>query len=255
MTWYPALSVSSNVAFNPASQSAIDGGGFTPNTISDIMLWLDASDRRTIKESSGSVNQWNDKSGNNYNATQGTGSLQPTTDASTQNGLNVLDFDGTEAMDLPSGTYTLPQGDNTIFIVSARASEDATSDTVLGMGIDATSNKYFIIYSPTAGSIDFRSNDAGSSSITNTGNTNTNFQVIRGRRSGTTQAIAVNGGAEDTNASGSDATGIDVARVGQAASGVLRLTGSIAEIIAYGRSLSAAEIASVENYLMNKWAI
>ena len=43
---------------------------FNPKTISGISLWLDAADTSTITLSSGSnISQWNDKSGNNRNAT------------------------------------------------------------------------------------------------------------------------------------------------------------------------------------------
>jgi len=38
-----------------------------------LTLWLDAADNGTITESSGNISQWNDKSGNNYNARQNTG--------------------------------------------------------------------------------------------------------------------------------------------------------------------------------------
>lgn len=58
-------------------------------------LWLDASDLTTITESSGAVSEWRDKSGNGYAFTQATSTSQPTTGSTTQNGLNVLSFDGT----------------------------------------------------------------------------------------------------------------------------------------------------------------
>lgn len=57
-------------------------------------LWLDASDTTTITDSSGAVSEWRDKSGNGYAFTQATGGAQPTTGTTTQNGLNVLSFDG-----------------------------------------------------------------------------------------------------------------------------------------------------------------
>jgi hypothetical protein len=64
---------------------------WTPALISTA-LWLDAADATTITESGGAVSAMADKSGNARNFSQATGSLQPTTGASTQNGLNVLDF-------------------------------------------------------------------------------------------------------------------------------------------------------------------
>lgn len=63
-----------------------------PTAIADLALWLDASDTATITHVANAVSQWDDKSGNGDHATQGTGSLQPTTNASSQNGLNVIDF-------------------------------------------------------------------------------------------------------------------------------------------------------------------
>lgn len=58
--------------------------------------WYDAADPATIIESGGEVSQWNDKSGNDRHVAQGTGANQPTTGVRTLNGLNVLDFDGTD---------------------------------------------------------------------------------------------------------------------------------------------------------------
>jgi hypothetical protein len=58
----------------------------SPNSISGCSLWLDANDPTTITMATG-VSQWNDKSGNGYNLTQGTGGSQPTR---TGNYLNFL---------------------------------------------------------------------------------------------------------------------------------------------------------------------
>ena len=67
-----------------------------PWTPADITtnLWLDAADLSTITESGGAVSQWNDKSGNNRNASQTTSSEQPTLVTTSLNGLDVIDFDG-----------------------------------------------------------------------------------------------------------------------------------------------------------------
>lgn len=65
---------------------------WTPVLISTL-AWYDASDLATIIQSSGNVSQWNDKSGNDYHLTQGTGALQPATGA-TINSLNAIDFTG-----------------------------------------------------------------------------------------------------------------------------------------------------------------
>ena len=66
---------------------------WTPSAVTTL-LWLDASDTSidNILQSGGSVSQWSDKSGNEYHALQDTGSRQPTTNATTLNSLNVIDF-------------------------------------------------------------------------------------------------------------------------------------------------------------------
>ena len=65
---------------------------FDPAVLSP-KLWLDASDTSTITESGGAVSQWDNK-GSLGNLTQGTAASQPTTGATTLNGLNVIDFAG-----------------------------------------------------------------------------------------------------------------------------------------------------------------
>ena len=65
---------------------------FSPADLSP-QLWLDAADSSTITQSSGSVSQWNNK-GSLGNFTNGSSATQPTTGATTLNGLNVIDFDG-----------------------------------------------------------------------------------------------------------------------------------------------------------------
>lgn len=67
---------------------------FAPNHLPGLQLWLDASDISTITESGGSVSQWNDKSGNAYHVSQGVGANQPVTNSVFLNGLNTIDFDG-----------------------------------------------------------------------------------------------------------------------------------------------------------------
>ena len=63
--------------------------------VSGYMLWLDASNTSSIISLGNSVVQWNDLSSNKYNFAQYTSANQPTTNTRTINGLNVLDFDGT----------------------------------------------------------------------------------------------------------------------------------------------------------------
>ena len=54
----------------------------------DLLLWLDADDNSTITHTSNAVSQWNDKSGNGYDANAS--GAEPTTGSATINSKNVL---------------------------------------------------------------------------------------------------------------------------------------------------------------------
>ncbi len=226
---------------------------FSPRNIDDLQLWLDAYDSSTITESSCSVSQWDDKSGKGNDATQGTGSAQPTTDATTQNAKNVLDFDGGDSFVLPSAIYAIANANSTVFMVSKRTTETGSTENLISLE-ESAGARMFLSYSLAAGAVVYTNNTAGDGVLTITGVTNTDFQILRARRSGTTQALTQNGNAESTNANGADESGVDAALIGANSAGG-GLIGSIAEILMYNRSLSTAEISSVETYLSNKWGI
>ena len=74
---------------------------WTPSAI-NTGLWLDASDIASVTVISGGVSQWNDKSGNNKNATQLSASSRPV--LGSLNGLGTLSFDGLDDfLSLPRG--------------------------------------------------------------------------------------------------------------------------------------------------------
>lgn len=80
---------------------------FTPASLSPL-LWLDASDAATITSSGGKVSQWADKGPNGHYFGTTDADEKPTTGATTQNGLNVLNFNSANwlvADAQPSGSY------------------------------------------------------------------------------------------------------------------------------------------------------
>lgn len=101
---------------------------FAPNAISGLQLWLDAADSSTLYDATtggslvaadGTVKRWEDKSGNDRHATEGTNGPQRKT--AIQGGKDVLRFDGSnDFLSIPSSTATftfLHDGDSTIFAV------------------------------------------------------------------------------------------------------------------------------------------
>ena len=81
-------------------------------------LWLEAFDYSSITfDGSGFVSQWNDKSGNGFNATMSTASRRPGYSATGINGYPSLVFDGTDdgmVCSVPAGTFP-----SELFFVSA----------------------------------------------------------------------------------------------------------------------------------------
>lgn len=228
--------------------------GFSPNLISQGALWLDAADLNSItKDGSNNVSQWTDKFGNS-NATQGTGANQPVYTANILNNKPIIRFGGNDFLNLASAIHTLTNNNNTCFVVANTTTTNATQ-RLLSMS-EAGSSRYNLQFDSTVGQISFQSRNAFGSAVSIGSMTETNFNIIRGRRAGTTQAITFNAGTEQTNASGADESGIDAATIGAFTDGTTNpLTGDIAEIIIYEKSLSESEIRSVEQYLSLKWGI
>ena len=230
---------------------------FLPTLLPNLQLWLDASDTSAtnIVESGGLVSQWSDKSGQGNNVT-GSGAARPTTNATTKNGKNVLDFNGNDSLVMPSALHSISNSDNTIFLVSKRNTEDGSGDRVIEC---ATAGTIDIIhsYSSVAGQYLYKNRNTPGGDVVISGLTNTDFQLFTSIHSGTTsQSLSVNSGTADTNSNGEDVATTDECAIGSnAQSDGSFLIGSIAEIIIYNRALTATEVASVNNYLSNKWGI
>ena len=70
------------------------GAPWTPADLANKALWLDASDATTVTLNGSTVSQWNDKSGNSRNVSQGTAANQPAYSAGVLNGNPAITFDG-----------------------------------------------------------------------------------------------------------------------------------------------------------------
>ena len=141
---------------------------FSPANLADLKLWLDAADTSTITHSSNAVSQWNDKSGNNNHATQGTAANQPTL------GTNKIEFDGTsDYFSLPHGVVPDPTEASMVFLV---ANCDATSgnDGFIANGrFSNASQGYFY---RTNGTTQVKWNSWGNDLVANSG-TNTPIKI------------------------------------------------------------------------------
>lgn len=86
---------------------------YYPLSIGGCALWLDAADATTIVTGTG-VSQWRDKSGSSNNATQATGSQQPTYTAGTKVAFNKSN---SQYMSLPNGTIPFGNSEYSFYLV------------------------------------------------------------------------------------------------------------------------------------------
>lgn len=215
---------------------------FVPTDIAGLSLWLDASDASTISDTGGAVSEWRDKSGNTNHATQATPANQPTTGTRTQNGLNVIDFDGGDRIVSAGLTLTQP---NTYFVVYKA---DTTPDNS-GYLFDGVSARQLVSNGSVAGKMQMF---AGS--IVSVGTRLTTPQIVYARFSGATSQFAQNGAAATTTSPGTNGvTGLTVGDRYQVGTGYL--DGFMAEILVYAASLSAEDRSAVEAYLAAKWGV
>jgi hypothetical protein len=228
-------------AVNLAGQGApSDVVSAVPNVVLSVgpTLWLDASDEATINHTGGSVTRWDDKSGNDHNVEQGTAIKQPTTGTRRINGLNVLDFDGTDSLVENTITATQPI---TIFAVI-----ESDEDLVGGAG--------YYFDSPT---ISYRAN-TNSRWRLNAGN---DINVAGRTNDPQIHRIVINDVNTSVHIDGAQVTsgfspGVnDLSGITIGADYLLNtpMNGAWAEMVVVDRILTSQEIADIEQYLTDKW--
>ncbi len=228
---------------------------FLPTDISDLALWLDANDTYTITHTSGSVSQWSDKSGNNNHATQYTASEQFLTNSDFLNGKNVLTVGSGDNMALPSGLYSIANGDNTIFVAYKRKSNGIFATNRLVSGAGGGGNVvYDVVIGSTGTNFSYKSANIWASESTQTISNDFDAHIVAGRRTDSVVTGFFDGTA------GANGTGGNIALenlyINRSAQGNWdNIEGVFAEIVIYRKSLSNKEMNQVGNYLADKWGI
>lgn len=117
---------------------------WTPAQLPNLALWLDAADASTITLNGSNISQWNDKSGNERNATQATAAYQPVYTVNAINGKAALRFASTaKSLTMPSGHYAT---DPKVFIVIK-----STSNTPqLSVRFQGLINEFLFVFNATA---------------------------------------------------------------------------------------------------------
>ena len=217
----------------------------------DTSLWLDASDASTILAgASDNVYQWSDKSGNGRHVTQGTSSDQPITSLVSINGLNSIDFDGSNSeMNIPP--LSLTDGTSMIYVF------EPDSDTIYSIvgGSVGTAFGHFDRFSDGNTYYEhFRS----ARPATTVGLQSTGVQMLAYNADPVSAYnIRFSGNATFTSgsftATSDYATNLDL--LGRAKNAGTFLNGKIAEVIVINSFLSDEHIQRLEGYLAHKWGL
>ncbi|PXA04418.1 hypothetical protein DDZ13_07760 [Coraliomargarita sinensis] len=232
---------------------SLDGasGPWTPTDITTT-AWYDASDASTIIESAGLVSQWNDKSGNANHMKQASASSQPVTGARSINGLNVMDFDGADALQEDSNAFGATIDDAFVFMVVQRdrAQEEREDffelnpDWYLQTWVWDNPDAMFRFYS-NGTAVSLRNYVPNTSGVT----------TLLGAYDSTTEDIKqlwVNGVNEAEGVSAGVTTTTSGVMIG-AGGTTDDFDGAVAEFITIGSTVSAETRQKIEGYLAHKW--
>lgn len=220
---------------------------FTPPDIAGLGFWYDASDLATITESGGAVSQWDDKSGNGRHLLQGTGSAQPTTGSRTQNGLNVIDFDG--ASDFMDTSATFDYGHQwTVFLVVL--SDDGADGTAQSLVRGNSSTQRGVVTKQTTNV--WRMNSGAN---LDRGTPNTSPVLLTCRFNGAGSSLRINGVQSGATGDAGNNTALDDFRVGANQTPANFWDGWMGELIGYAAALSSDDMGTVESHLQVKWGL
>lgn len=231
---------------------------------SNLSIWVDATDAATITESGGSVSQWNDKSGNGINFSQGTSSNRPTISKDSTTGNQFISFDGSNDFLQASSTVLANKSSLTWFVVlkwnsgSAADYEPFMATTNSGSTLDHGAFHY-VNPSNYGACYPFYASGNGNYDGNNLYTSGATY-IIEAVADGTNYLVSRNGATEGfVTFSGGTGTTTNNALINicyQPQGGTSRWGKfDIGEILIYTAKLSGSEIQSVRTYLNEKWRV
>jgi hypothetical protein len=247
--------------------------GFSPASIANLKAWYDAADTSSISLSGSAVTQWNDKSGNAYNLTQGTAARRPSSGVNTLNSKNVVTFDGNDVLQASTEsnwTFLNNSGGATIFFTAYYDTSavqtmiyDTSTSTTGAVGVTTfrgSNDKLgaFVVYGSGGNYVSLDSNLPTLTDAT------AFYWSMKSDNNNATAAnrikVRLNGGAEvgansSTNAPSASAPAQPLFLGSYDSAGSQGFQGRIAELIMYSGILSETDISAVNAYLAEKWAI
>jgi hypothetical protein len=238
----------------PVSFFSASSTPWTPAQIA-TSAWYDASDSATIVQSGGAVSQWNDKSGNgSRNLVQATGTNQPTTGTRSQNGLNMIDFNGTNS-NMTGGTWFSARSSFSVYAVYL---DDAPTDSIEHVMVantngDGTGRNFLLkrntnIFGTFLGNVNrpFYNQPETTALFSSTWSWSSPSTTINPYLNGTL------GTSQTTSTEANTSSGF---RVGCSRTATSFYNGAIAEIIFVSGVDSTTTRQLIEGYLAHKWGL
>jgi hypothetical protein len=248
-------------SYSATSSAATPLASVTPNAVSGLLMWLDASDASTLYDATsggslvsanGGIARWEDKSGNARHALQSSSSQRPLRKSGIIGGKDVVRFDGSnDILNLNNAVRWWPTG--TLIVVAGNGitgawwyAANATTDynpeirlyTRTGSGVIYWNNAY--VFNNGTGPL------FGSGSVSTIVLSGTSYSSYANSALNITSTLSSAAPANNPNTyhnlggytGTSEYTAID-----------------IAEVIMYDSALSDATRVGVEGYLKAKWGI
>lgn len=233
---------------------------WTPSQITTLGWW-DTQDTGTITTVSGDVSQWDDKSGNGYNATQGTAGNRPTLGTNTLNGYDVINFNGsTDVLDVPLMNYT--NQSLSIFFLGNRTGRDGSYSINILVKKAAPSDAVGVLIAPDASGGGRRWGMYTSNSMfgTNTIYTNNNWEVFEAVSDTTSNRVDYwSTGNDKGNTTLGLFNGTSVFNSGNSAIGNDQYgsawQGDIAEIVVVDGTIGTSDRQKIEGYMAWRWGL
>lgn len=228
------------------------------STMRGVRTWLDSSNEATVARTGTSVTAWTSQTLAWNKARQASGAAQPQWGTTTQNGLPVISFNGSQYLtfdnndvfDAPFSIYFVGQASGAIGAVQGFMGRQTGSDSGSFVCRRETSGGVFNTFLFVTGSV--------SSQVAVVSNNNANIHTIYYTDGGAIN-YRLNGNAfsAGTARSGYNNAMTTAAGIGAAnGSGPTNLlTGWIGEIIIFGTLLATDEDTYVLRYLANKWGL
>ena len=242
-----------NILQNTPIPAMISNRKWVPTSLSDLSLWLDATDNATLTLTGSDVTEWRDKSGFNYNATGYGG-----TALTSVGGRQAITLNGTDTYFYSSNASAMNTTSNvSAFVVATFGDMGASAwRRLLSFGDpdfnDLNNCVAFDRYLTDNTLTAERDGNLGSGLITFTPPQNFMASVVFNSTSITQY---VNGSFNAGTSGVGPAFNYSLYNVGRYSGGGYNWTGAIGEVIAYNSNISDADRQKVEGYLAWKWRL